>query len=73
MENKKFIGKITEKVFNDGGQIINISLSKKDVDLLKNEKTDFINIAVKKSRAGTWYAEVTDFTPNANAARNAAL
>ena len=68
MADKQFIGKVTEKTFNNGGSIIKLSLSDKDKELLKTP--GYTNIAIKKSQKGNWYAEIDQFQPQGQAQRN---
>lgn len=63
MADKQFIGKVTEKTFNNGGSIIKLSLGEKDKALLAGP--GYANIDIKKSLKGTWYAELSDFQPKA--------
>jgi hypothetical protein len=64
-KKKVFIGKVTEKIFETGGSIIKLSLNRKDQDLIKSIGGDFINIEIKKSYSGVWYAEIDQFKPAA--------
>jgi hypothetical protein len=61
----QFIGKVTEKVFGNGGSIIRLSLGDKDKELLKAK--GYTNIAIQKSKAGAWYAKIDDWAPSAPA------
>jgi len=58
---KVFIGKVKEKVFQNGGSIITLSLSPDDKTKLAKDGWD--NIDIKKSIKGTWYAEISQFKP----------
>jgi len=58
---KQFIGKVTEKVFDTGGSIIRLSLGNRDREKIAAMKDGWFNIAIKKSLSGVWYAEVDTF------------
>ena len=65
MAEKVFIGKVTEKTFDNGGSIIKLKLSPEDKAKLVN---DWNEIEVKKSTKGNWYAELSQFQPTAQPA-----
>lgn len=66
MADKKFIGKVFEKTFSNGGSIYKLSLNQKDLELLSEEiSQDRVIVAVKKSKGGKWYAEIDDYQPSA--------
>jgi hypothetical protein len=58
---KQFIGKVTERVFETGGSIIRLSLGDKDREKIAALKKGWFNIAIKKSLSGVWYAEVDTY------------
>lgn len=58
---KIFIGKVTEKTFDNGGSILKLSLS--DEDKKKIPPHGYTTLLIKKSKKGTWYAEVDTFQP----------
>lgn len=62
MADKQFIGKVTEKTFNNGGSIIKLSLGERDKALLT--EPGWTTIAIKKSQKGTWYAEIDQYEAN---------
>lgn len=70
MAEKIFIGKVSEKTFNNGGSIIRLSLNDKDKALIA-ESVGYFNIAIKKSTKGNWYAEVDTYQQNAPALQQA--
>ena len=67
MADIKFIGKVTERVFDNGGVIIRLSLSEKDKELLKTP--GYSNLAIQKSQKGVWYAKLDEWTPEASKAK----
>lgn len=63
-EEKIFIGKVTEKVFANGGTMLKLSLSPDD--LKKVSKTGWLNINISKSQTkGTYYGTVDTWEPKA--------
>ena len=58
---KQFIGKVTEKTFDNGGAIIKLSLSPDD--LKKVSKTGWLNINIQKSMKGAYYAVLDTWEP----------
>jgi hypothetical protein len=57
MADKIFIGKVSEKTFNNGGSIIKLSLNADDLKKLSQPTT----IEIKKSSKGNWYAEISNY------------
>lgn len=60
----QFVGFVKEKVFSPGNSVINYSLKKENVELLMNSLNDagYVNIDIQKSRKGTWYAKLNDWS-----------
>lgn len=57
MADKNFIGKVSEKTFNNGGSVIKLYLNEEDLKKLSTPVT----IEIKKSMKGNWYAEISNF------------
>ena len=68
MEDKQFIGKVTEKKFSNGGSILRLSLSPEDKIKLGG---DWSNLNIRQSKAGNWYAEIDTWKPAKKAESNA--
>lgn len=66
MADKQFIGFVKEKVFSNGGKVINYSLKKDDIDLLAKSlnSSGYVNIDIKQSVSGKMYAEINDWSPS---------
>tara|TARA_S200002703_G_scaffold28592_1_gene24354 strand:- start:255 stop:518 length:264 start_codon:yes stop_codon:yes gene_type:complete len=75
-EEKEFVDGLIVKAPRDGApDFVKASISIKRKDLgnwLRGKEDDWINIQVKESRGGKWYAEVDNWKPNANQGQQSA-
>lgn len=69
MADKIFLGKLSEKVFSNGGTIIKMSLNAEDrTTIAKNVNNGgYVNINIQKSKKGTYYAEIDQWQPTGQA------
>jgi hypothetical protein len=72
MADKEFVDGLIVKAPSDKAPDFvkcNISIKRKDLgNWLRGKDDDWINIDVKESKGGKWYAEVSNWKPNAEAA-----
>ncbi len=78
MADKIYIGDIKEKLFEDGGSVLNVGISKADLEkmlTMVNQK-DYINLKISKRREPSQYGHthsmvVDTWKPDTDAARQA--
>ena len=68
MSDKKFVnGLIVKEPHANAPEFVKCKLSIKReelIDFLQNQDGDWVNVDVKVSQKGKWYAEVDDWQPN---------
>jgi len=68
MSDKEFVNGLIVKAPNEKAPDFvkaDISIKREDlIEWLSNKSDDWININVKESKGGKWYAEVNDWKPN---------
>jgi hypothetical protein len=66
-KEKRFIGRIEEKVFQNGGSILKFGIKAEDLKGLENER-GFINLIIAKKKepkndGKDWYCYVDEYNP----------